>query len=339
MSHRVLVISEIIPAEGIELLRSSCEVKTLSGVGEDALIHEINDFGADVIYTRSERITQRIIRSCPSLKIIQTNGIGVDHIDCDAAAMRGIAVLNVPDVTPGNVAEHTIALLLALSRHLRTVHRQATEGGIAYPYPASLRVQREIEGKTLLLAGMGNIGCRVAKKALALDLKVIAYDAFVSQEKMEALGVIRAESWDEALGQADYVSLHLPCTKETCHMMGARQFAAMKKDAFFINVSRGPLVDEAALIEALQNDQIAGAGLDVFEEEPLPVNHPLTLLDQVILSPHCAGTTVGCNIKAALRAGQSILDALNGKNPGTLVNGKLLAETGLLPAFCRGERK
>ena len=333
MRHRVLITSPIIPDEGIELLKTACEVSVTPVSGEDELIREINRFNAEAIYTRTEKITRRVVESCPGLRIIQANGIGIDHIDAAAAAQCGISVLNVPDVTPINVAEHAIALILALSRHMRTVCRQAAEGGIPYPYPAPLRVQRELEGKTLLVAGLGNIGRRVAKKALALDMRVLAYDPYVQGDIMEALGLIPADGLMAALGDADYVSLHLPDTAQTRHMMDTAQFSAMKEDAFFINVSRGSLVNEVALIAALQDGKIAGAGIDVFETEPLALDSPLLSMDNIILSPHCAGTTIGCNIRAALRAARSIMDALCGKDPGTLVNGRQLAQAGRSRSF------
>lgn len=334
MSHRVLVASPIIPEEGIALLRSKCQVKVIPAETEEELTQAVQAWQAEAIYTRTEKITGKLLEQCPQLAIIQTNGIGVDHIDVEAASRYGRLVLNVPDVTPVSVAEHAIAMILALSRRLKMVHRQALEGGMPYPYPAEFRLQREIEGKTLLIIGLGNIGRRVAQKAQALDLNVIAYDPYCSGEDMAAWGAVKADHLPEALSQADYVSLHIPLSSDTRHIIGARQLSMMKNDAYLINVSRGGLVDEAALVQALEKGAIAGAGLDVFSEEPLPADSPLLSFENVVLSPHCAGTTVGCNVQAALRAAQSILDALAQKKLDTLVNRRQLVQAGQLPPWC-----
>jgi phosphoglycerate dehydrogenase-like enzyme len=247
---------------------------------EETLIDRIRGFEVVVNVRSSSKFTERVFAACPDLKVLSIWGTGTDNVDLDAAQRHGVTVTNTPGVAAIAIAEHCLMLTLAAARRIVPLHQQVAGGA----WPNGQAVQ--LHGKTLGIIGLGAIGRQFARLGQALGMRVIAW----TMHPNPALG-FDLVALDDLLQQSDVVSLHLRLSPETTGFLGAREFGLMKPTAIFINTARGPIVNEPALIDALQARQIAGAGLDVFEVEPLPPGHPITRLDNVVLTPHCAGAT------------------------------------------------
>ena len=264
-----------------------CDLVTLpDGVSEDDLIVAVRD--ADLLLMCYTPVTARVIAAAQDLKGIVKYGVGIDAIDIEAAMARGIPVVNVPEYAEETVAEGAFALMIALAKKLMPVGREMAERGWAWPTPRWLGF--DLAGRTLGLIGTGRIGRSLARMATGFRMRVIGYDPNVAAETMRAGGIEKAESLDALLAASDVVSLHAVLTAATRHLIGARELGRMKPSAILINTARGALVDEAALVAALQQKRIAGAALDVFSQEPLShTGHPMSALyrmDNVILFPH-----------------------------------------------------
>ncbi|HEY3853736.1 MAG TPA: hydroxyacid dehydrogenase [Verrucomicrobiae bacterium] len=257
------------------------------GVSESALAQEIAD--ADLLLTCYAPITARVIEAAKCLRGIVKYGVGIDAIDIEAAKRHRIPVVNIPDYAEESVAEGAFALMIALARKLGPLHREMNANGWAWPTPQWLG--NDLSGKTLGLIGVGRIGRSMARMAGAgFRMRVIGFDPFVDKETMRAAGVEKIEKLAELLPTADFVSLHTVLNPSTRHLVGRAELAMMKSSAALINVSRGALIDEAALVDAIVSGRIAGAGLDVFSQEPLSLTgHPLSKLfglPNVLLTPH-----------------------------------------------------
>lgn len=257
---------------------------------------------------RTQPLTAQHIAAAPDLKIVSRHGVGYDQVDVDALSARGIPLAIVGDVNARTVAEHCLALMLAGAKGLMTHDRETRAGNwrVREAFGA-----RELDGKTLLIVGMGRIGTRVATLAGAFGMKVLGYDPYLSAQIIRERGAEPVDALVPALGQADYVSLHLPKSNDT-PVMGAGELAAMKTGAFLVNAARGGLVDEAALIAALKAGALSGAGLDVFEREPPGADDPLFSAPGIVVSPHIGGLTQECAIRMARMAARNILAGLAG---------------------------
>lgn len=288
----------------VRVVRTDCELETPAvdralrgqghelvllpgGAGEDALAEAAS--GADILLVCYEPVTQRVVEAAGRLRGIVKYGVGIDAIDIPAATGRGIVVVNVPEYAEETVAEGAFALMMALARRLPEVGAEMAGAGWAWPERRLLG--RDIAGSTVGIVGMGRIGRSMARMAGAgFRADVIAHDPHVGAGEMEAAGARRCEGLDELLRASDFVTVHCVLDAATRHLIGARELALMKPTAFLVNVSRGAIVDERALIEALDAGRIAGAGLDTFSREPLArEGHPLSGLfgrPNVILSPH-----------------------------------------------------
>lgn len=278
--------------------------------GEDERIELLRE--AQAVLVGSAQINRRVIEALPELRLIIRYGVGLDTLDIPAATEHGIVVAHYPDFCQPEVANHAIMLLLAVAKKL-VVHDRAIRAGRwgsvdRAPAPA-------IHGQTLGLISFGAIAREVAVRAQALGMTVTAYDPYEQDATFETLGVERAGSLDELLTGADHVSAHPPLTPETRGMMGAEQFALMKPEAIFLNTSRGPVHDEAALIAALEAGEIAGAGLDVFETEPLAADSPLLAMDNVVLTPHSASYSDLAFQRMKERVGNTVVSVMNGRWP------------------------
>jgi len=258
----------------------------------------------------------------PRLRIIARTGIGVDRIDLDAATRRGIMVVNTPDGPTESTAEHTIALLLNLCKGVMTGDRILRSG---QPFPAltDLTPGFEVSGAVLGLVGVGRIGSRVAAIARVLGMKVLAFDPFVAPEHASRLGVELVPSLMELLPRAQVVSLHCPATPQTYHLMNAGTLKLMPEGSYLINVARGALIDEDALLEALRSGHLAGAALDVFDPEPAVTNHPLFTLPNTICTPHIGSYTSASLQRMQVMACEQIASVLRGERPINLVNGSV----------------
>jgi D-3-phosphoglycerate dehydrogenase len=292
---------------------------------EDDFIKAVD--GADAVYAKGMRISDRMIQAMKTVKVITCATVGVDYVDVVAATKQGIPVTNCPDTFIEEVADHAMMLLLATHRRAIEQDRMVREGRWSEGRPQLLNVPR-LMGQTLGFVAFGRVARLVALRARAFGLRMVAYDPFVDELTMSMLGVVPA-SLDEVLTQSDFVSMHAPATPDTGHMLTTRHFAKMKKTAIFINTGRGPTVDEAALIQALSSKQIAGAGLDVFEVEPAKTDNPLLAMPHVILSPHNASASARFDEARKRRAGQELALVLSGRWPMSCVNPTVLPDSGL----------
>lgn len=276
-----ILICDKTEMDAIEKMRAAgLTVDTNFEITPEELEKVLPDYDGCVVRSRT-KIRQPLIDLCPNLKVIVRGGVGLDNIDAEYARSKGITVLNTPRASSASVAELAIGFMFALARSIY----KATESMKAEKWEKKAFEGTELGGKTLGLIGVGNIGKEVAKRAAALGMTVIAYDPYVS-----ALEGVKMVTLDELLAQSDYISLHLPKTKESANMIGAAQFEKMKTGVRIINCARGGIIDEQALYEALTSGKVAGAALDVFAEEP-PSDWKLVKLDNVICSPHIGAAT------------------------------------------------
>lgn len=319
MKKKVLIVQPI-HESGIRVFGDQFEVIIASDPSVETVKREIK--GVEGVIVRTAPFTREIIEAADRLKVIARHGVGVDNIDIQAATKKGILVLNTPDANAVSVAEHTITAIGALAKRLMYMDRATREGNweARNEYKAI-----DLDGKVLGLVGLGRIGTLVAKKAsAAFNMKVIAYDPYVSRQVAEENGITLYDDLDRIFREADVVSLHTPLTAETRGLVNAARLSLMKPTAFLVNFSRGGVVDEEALYKALKSRAIAGAALDVFGEEPPPRNHPLFELDNVLLSPHSAALTQECVVRMATGAAQGVVDVLTGRKPQFVVNPEVL---------------
>jgi D-3-phosphoglycerate dehydrogenase / 2-oxoglutarate reductase len=275
---------------------------------------------ADAIMVMGETfVTGEVMDKLPRLRVIARTGIGVDRIDLDAATQRGIQVVNSPDGPTESTAEHAVALLLNLCKGVMTGDR-ILRAGQPFPALSELTPGFEVANNTLGLVGLGRIGSRVAAIAQVLGMKVIAFDPFITTERADALGVELVPSLAELLPRTQVVSLHCPATPETRHIMNAETLSLMPAGSYLINVARGALVDEDALLAALRSGHLAGAALDVFDPEPPMTNHPLFTHPNTICTPHIGSYTRASVERMQVMTCQQIALALRGERPTNLVN-------------------
>jgi D-3-phosphoglycerate dehydrogenase len=294
-------------------------VRLQTRVPEELIPHAVD---ADALIVQWASVNRKVIESMTRCKVISRYGIGVDMVDVEAATEHGIPVANVPDFCMEEVSDATIAFLFDLNRHITIFDRHVRSGGwgsrpIPYGPPSRLR------GQTLGIIGLGNIGRVVARKAGCLGLKLLAYDPYVKPEQAADLGV-ELVTLDELLRRSDYVTVHCPLIAETRGLIGAAQLALMKPTSYLINMARGPVVVQSALYEALTNHRIAGAGLDVLEQEPPKPDDPLLQLENVIITPHASSWSVEATNQLRRDTAQNVVDALSGKHPRSIVNRKAL---------------
>jgi D-3-phosphoglycerate dehydrogenase len=297
-----IVVADDLPDSALELLRSEAgwQVDATSGRSAADLSQAIAD--ADALLVRSAtKVTAELLTSAPRLRIVGRAGTGVDNIDVTAASSRGVLVVNAPGANSISVAEHACALMLALARSVPSADRAMKDAR----WEKKRFLGTELRGKTLGIAGLGRIGQEVAGRARGFGMRVVAHDPFISRDIAEAIGV-ELLSLDELCAAADFLSLHLPATPETRHLLNDDRLARCKRGVRIINTARGDLIDEAALRRAIENGTVAAAGLDVFEKEP-PADWALARLPQVVATPHIAASTeeaqelVGLDTAAAVR--------------------------------------
>ncbi len=273
------------------------------------------------------QIDKQVIESLEKCVVIGVGSVGVDMVDIAAATEAGIVVTNVPDVFIEEVADHAMGLLLDMARRTPTMVRMAKEGDWYQARPLLSKIPR-LFGRTLGLFAFGNVAHCMARRAKAFGLNVIAYDPYVSELEITGAGV-EPVSFPELLARSDYLSIHSPHNEETEHAFSADAFAQMKETAVIINTARGPMIDEAALINALQNGQIAGAGLDVLEQEPPELDNPLFDMENVVITPHVASATTRMRPETRRRVGREVALVLRGRWPMSCVNPTVLPKVTL----------
>jgi D-3-phosphoglycerate dehydrogenase len=311
MTRPVVLLFEPFHEDGIALLREKTHVRFASSLEEEQLLKNIADVNG-VIVRANGRVSRRLMQAAPSLQVVGRHGVGVDNIDVEAAAALGIVVVNTPGVMTESVAEHCLGLMLALSKRIVSADKAARRGDweVRYTYTGD-----ELFGKTLGVVGFGQIGQRVARLChRALDMRVVYCDVLEYGEAAATVGA-RRSSLDELLALADVVSLHVPLLPATKGLIAEAELRRMKPSAFLINAARGPVVDEAALVVALKEGWIAGAGLDVFEAEPAEADNPLFALDNVVVTPHMASHTHEATRRMAVTVVSDVLAVLDGRRP------------------------
>ena len=302
-----------------ELIEGNC-------ASEDDIIEVAKD--ADALLVVKAQITRRIMEALPRCKVIVRYGIGYDTVDVEAATDNGILVVNIPDFCFEEVSNHSIALLLACAKQLVFMDNGVKQGRWADCKRAQAPMG-SIWGETLGLIGCGNIGRMVARKAGCFNLRVIGFDPFVDKIEAEECGITLV-SMPQLLKESDYISLHTFLSKETWHLLGEKEFKQMKPSANIINTARGSVIDEPALIKALQEKWIAGAGLDVFEQEPVDPNNPLLKMDNVVAFPHSASYSDAAFKRLRTSVGQEAARVLSGRWPKNLVNKAVKPKVDLL---------
>lgn len=305
------------------------EAKVLAEIGAELLIAQTGSEEellslvpqADAILTCFKKVSAAVIRTGEKLQVVGRYGIGVDNIAVDEATRLGIPVTNVPAYCLDEVAEHALALLLAGARKVCQYNTAVHEGN--WSLQTGMPIYR-VRGRTLGIIGFGKIGQTLADKARALGLSIVAYDAYLSEDMIHQRGA-EPVSLDDLLAQADFVSLHTPLTAETRGLLNTERLRRMKPTAFVVNTARGGLIVTEALVQALQAGWIAGAALDVFDPEPLPADHPLLALPNLIATPHMAFYSEESVLALEVQAAQNVASILSGKRPVSVVNPEVLA--------------
>jgi D-3-phosphoglycerate dehydrogenase len=301
-----VLISDKLESPGLELLRQAgIELDERHGLTGAALQEALR--GADGMIVRSgTRITADLLENPGRLRAIVRAGVGVDNIDVAAATRKGIVVMNTPGGNTFSTAEHTMTLLLSLSRQIPAADASVRQG----KWEKNKFIGCQLAGKTIGIIGLGRIGREVARRAAAFDMKVVGYDPFLAPDKAGQLGIEALSGLDELLPRCDFLTVHTPLTDETRDLIGARQLALLKPGARILNCARGGIINEQALIEALQSGRLAGAALDVFVQEPPPADHPLLKLPNVVITPHLGAATLEAQVSVAKEAAQLLVDFL-----------------------------
>ncbi|MBI3191738.1 MAG: phosphoglycerate dehydrogenase, partial [Pedosphaera parvula] len=301
------MICDPISPKGIALFQQRTEFKVTvldKRLSEAELIPIVGDVNAMVV--RSEtKVTRKVIEAAPNLRVVGRAGVGVDNVDAEAATQRGIVVMNTPGGNTISTAELTFSMLMALARKIPQAHMSMKNG--EWNRKAFSGV--ELYGKTLGVLGMGRIGSEVARRAIAFGMRVLAYDPYLSLSRAKALQVELVEL-DEIFPNADFITVHMPMSAETRGMINTAAFAKMKKGVKVINCARGGIIDEKDLVAAIESGQVCGAALDVYEKEPLPPDHPLRKLPQVVMTPHLGASTDEAQENVGIEVAEAITDYL-----------------------------
>jgi D-3-phosphoglycerate dehydrogenase len=324
---RVFYVNNVAALVFLDILATRPDIQV------DRLENESTDADAEPILARAhayqigstrQELTMRfqgyapLLARCPNLLVVSTSGAGYDTVNLEDATAAGVAVVNQAGGNKEGVAEHVLGMMLALSKRLVASDHVMRSGA---PYHRRDFIGDDVQGRAIGIVGIGHVGTRVAELCRGLfGMRVLAYDPYLTAEQIAARGAEKVATLEEVLRQSDYVSINCPHTAETRGMLGAAQFAQMQPHAYFITTARGGIHDEAALAAALSAQQIAGAGLDVWEQEPPPSDHPLLRFDTVIVSPHTAGVTNQSRHTIAKIAAEQLLDILDGKKPPRLLN-------------------
>ena len=308
-----ILVSDSISAEGLDILKEHAGVDFKPKITPEQLLEEIGEYDALVVRSRT-KVTAAVIEAANNLKVIGRAGVGVDNIDLEKATEKGIVVLNAPEGNTISAAEHSIALLTSLARNIAQASCSLKKG----EWKRSEYTGVELTGKVLGIIGVGRIGGEVARRARGMRMKIIGYDPYLSAEQAEKIH-IEMVPLEELLARADFITLHLPLSSSTRHLIGAEEIALMKPDARIINCARGGLIDEEALCTALREGKIAGAAIDVFEKEP-PVGCGLLELDNVIVTPHLGASTREAQTNVALQVAEQVVKALQGEPIVSAVN-------------------
>ncbi|MDN5313473.1 MAG: glyoxylate reductase [Thermoanaerobacteraceae bacterium] len=317
-------VTRIIPEKGLEILREAADVKVWQDElppPREVLLKEVEDVDG-LVSLLTDKIDAELFERAKKLKIVSNYAVGFDNIDLDEATKRGIMATNTPGVLTETTADLAFALLMATARRIVEADKFARAGKWKTWGPM-LMLGQDVYGAKLGLIGLGRIGYAVAKRAKGFDMDVMYYDMFRNEKAEQELGLKFVEL-EHLLKESDFVSIHVPLTPETKHLINEKTLGLMKKTAILVNTARGPVVDEKALYEALVSNKIAGAGLDVMDPEPPSMDNPLLKLDNVIILPHIASASVATRTKMAVMAAENCVAGLKGDVPPNLLNKQVL---------------
>jgi len=320
-------VTRLIPQAGLDMVRAVCDAEVWEGElppPRDVILGKVRGVEG-ILSLLTDRMDEEVMDAAgPRLRVISNCAVGYDNIDVLAATVRGVLVTNTPGVLTDTTADFAFALLMAAARRVVEAADYVREGRWRTWGPLILLGQ-DVHRATLGIIGMGRIGMGMAKRAQGFDMGVLYFDPFRPPDEAELYGA-QGVDLDTLLSEADFVSVHVPLTAETHHMLGAAQFRRMKRTAMLINTARGPIVDLDALYDALKEGDIAYAALDVTEPEPLPADHRLLALPNVIIAPHIASASVATRTKMATMAAENLIAGLQGEMPPNLVNPEVLAK-------------
>lgn len=310
---KVLAADGISP-KGIELLQQDFDVVVKDKLPAEELLEIIPEFDALLVRSAS-KVTAEVIEKAAKLKIIGRAGVGVDNIDIPAATAKGIIVINSPGGNTIAATEHTMAMMLSMARNIPIANETTQKG----EWNRKKYVGVELKGKTLGVIGMGRIGSGVAKRALAFDMDVIAYDPYINEERAHDLGVT-VGTLDDVVSKADFITVHMPLTPDTKNMISMEQMKKMKQGVRLVNCARGGIINEEDLAQAVKDGIVAGAAIDVFTSEPLPADHPLLGVPGIVVTPHLGASTVEAQIGVSIDVAEGVKAALHGEPVATAVN-------------------
>ncbi|PKL02282.1 MAG: D-glycerate dehydrogenase [Synergistetes bacterium HGW-Synergistetes-2] len=320
MSLPKVYVSRRIQDAGMRLLDGRVEYEVWEEIGpvDRRILLEKSPDADGLLVTLSDRIDDELLSLCPNLKVVSNYAVGYDNIDVDAATRRGVLVTNTPDVLTNATADIAFTLLLASARRMVEANEFLRLGDWVTWHP-NLLLGADVSEAVLGIVGMGKIGQAVARRAKGFDMEILYVNRSPKPEIESMLGAKRV-SLEELLAKSDFISLHCPLSGETRGLIGEKELRSMKKTAFIINTSRGPVVDQKALFKACSEGWIGGAGLDVFDKEPVPLDEPLLSLKNVTTLPHLGSATIKAREGMARKAAENLLSALEGRRPADLVN-------------------
>ncbi len=306
-----IAVIEQIHKDGLELFEKNpeYEYELITNVSEENLIKKLPEF--DGCTLRVSKLNENILKHCPNLKVISRHGVGYDNVDLPFIKKKNISLLITATANAVAVAEHVIYMMLSISKSINKYDNEVRIGN--FKKNAFNIETLELFNKKMLIVGFGRIGKSLIKRCLGFEMKVNVFDPFVNEEVIKDFGGKKIENLDEGLKNCDYLSLHIPLTEETKNMIDYKKIKLMKKNAIIINTSRGGIINEIDLDKTLKNNMIFGAGLDVFEKEPLDKNNPLINNEKVLLSPHSATFTNECKSRMAIETTKNIIDFFENK--------------------------
>lgn len=324
MSSKHVLLPQPIESEAVRLLeKSGCEIVLSPDTDPITVFPLLKDVQAIILRT-GLKITRELLSHADDLWIIARTGAGLDNVDLAAATEKGIIVTSNLGANTNSVVEHVLAFMLALSKQLALLDSAVRNQNFSIRYQY---LSKDLRNKTLGVLGFGRIGSELGRICYQLFcMQIIAYDPYLADEAKKAYrSWVKFTNKDDVFSKADVISIHIPLTQDTRHAVGASELALMKSEAILINTSRGPVIDESALIDTLANKKIAGAALDVFEKEPVSRDNPLLNLKNVILTPHSAALTREGVINMAVQAAKCVIDVFNGKEPPNVASRKVLS--------------
>jgi D-3-phosphoglycerate dehydrogenase len=314
-----VLVNEKVSPDALNILKKAAEVVYIPSGDHAEIISMLKDITGIMLDT-TIKFTGELMDSAPNLKVISRTGTGVDNVDVEAATQRGIMVLHTPDANTVTVAEHTVSMIGALTKHLLFLDKETREGKFKTARRYYLPV--DLDGKTLGIIGYGRIGKQVARKCMAaFNMKVIIYDPYISDDVV-APGVVRYSNEEDVYKQADILTVHVPLTDETRNHTGEKLLSLLKPSAYLINTARGNIIDEMYVVKMLNENRLKGAAFDVLTNEPPMDNEEFLKNPKTIISPHSAALTNECTVRVACEAAQGIVDYLEGRMPRSIFNRK-----------------